>query len=537
MHNRTGVAPRLQLEVDMKAWRFSFFAVAALTVLGPTLEAQQFPTEDPVIKAIWQEGMVDSHAYSLSQVLADSIGPRLPGSPSYDAGGDWVISKFQEWGFEGRKDNYGTWPSWSRGITHVDLLEPRIRSLDAMMLAWSPGTDGPVTAEVVAIPESFSPEEVEGLLESVDGKFVLYGPAEMTCRPAQNWEEYATPQSFQRMQQTRSEVQMGWRSSLQGAEGFGPEAIEEAGALGILTSSWPNGWGVRRIFSSSTNTIPSISVSCEDYGLLYRLASNDQNPVIQVEAEAEFGEPVPTFNVIGEIRGSEKPDEYIVLSAHFDSWDGGSGATDNNSGTVNMMETLRILSETYPTPKRTVLVGLWNSEEQGLNGSRAFVADHPEIVENIHAVFNQDNGTGRVVNISMQGFTGVGAYFGKWLSAIPGEITQHIDLGIPGSPGGGGSDYASFVCAGVPAFSLSSLSWGYSPYTWHTNLDTFDKLVMDDVMNNATLTAMLVYLADQEQERLPRDRRVLGMNPRTGEPREWPQCRMPARTGERYFDR
>jgi hypothetical protein len=333
------------------------------------------------------------------------------------------------------------------------------------------------------------------------------------------------------MQEARGEIQTAWRNSTRAAEGFGIGAIEEAGALGVLTSSWPNGWGVRRIFSASTETIPTISVSCEDYGLLYRLASNDQRPVIQVEAEASFGDLAPAFNVIGEIRGSEKPDEYIILSAHFDTWDGGSGATDNNSGSINMMETFRILSEVYPNPKRTVIAGLWNSEEQGLNGSRAFVADHPDIVENIHVVFNQDNGTGRVVNISMQGFTGVGAYFGKWLSAIPGEISQHIDLAIPGSPGGGGSDYASFVCAGVPAFSLSSLGWAYSPYTWHTNLDTFDKLVMDDVMNNATLTAMLVYLAAEEDEMLPRDRRVLGTNPRTGEPRSWPQCRQPNRSG------
>ena len=512
----------------------------ALLVLSPPLGAQQFTVENPVIEAIWEEGMERSQAYSLSQVLADSIGPRLPGSPAYEAGADWVIGKFQEWGVEGRKDNYGTWPSWDRGITHVDLLEPRIRSLDAMMLAWSPGTDGPVTAPVVALPETFTPAEMEAFLPTVEGKFVLMGPAEVTCRPDENWEEFATRESFQRMQETRQDIRSAWRSSLRGGEGtpgFGTEAIEAAGALGILTSSWPGGWGVRRVFSAGTEGIPNISLSCEDYGLVYRLAVSDQSPVLRVEAESTFGDPAPTFNVIGEMRGTERPDEYIVLSAHFDTWDGGSGATDNNTGTINMMETLRILSEVYPNPKRTIIAGLWNSEEQGLNGSRAFVADHPEIVENIHAVFNQDNGTGRVVSISMQGFTGVGAYFGKWLSAIPGEITRHIDLTIPGSPGGGGSDYASFVCAGVPAFSLSSLSWAYSPYTWHTNLDTFDKLVMDDVMNNATLTAMLVYLASEEDEMLPRDQRILGTNPRTGEPMTWPQCREPARSGERYFNR
>jgi Zn-dependent M28 family amino/carboxypeptidase len=202
-----------------------------------------------------------------------------------------------------------------------------------------------------------------------------------------------------------------------------------------------------------------------------------------------------------------------------------------------MMETVRILKKTYPNPKRTIIVGLWDSEEQGLNGSRAFVADHPEIVENIHAVFNQDNGTGRVVRISMQGFTGVAPFFAKWFTHIPSEITQEIELQIPGNPGGGGSDYASFVCAGVPAFSLSSHSWAYGPYTWHTERDTFDKLVMDDVMNNATLTAMLTYLASEEPETLPRDKRVMGTNPRTGQPMTWPQCREPARSGDRYFNR
>jgi hypothetical protein len=521
----------------MNTWRLVLSWAAAILLLSPALGAQQFPVDDPVIKAIWEEGMENSHAYTLSQTLADSIGPRLPGSPAYEAGANWVIGKFQEWGLEGRKDEYGTWPSWERGITHVDLLEPRIRSLDAMMLAWSPGTDGPVTADVVAVPEDITPAGIQGFLASVEGKFVLMGPAEITCRPNENWAEYATEESFERMQETRQEIRQGWRELMRGAGGLGTDALEEAGALGIFTSSWPGGWGVRRVFSAGTETIPNISLSCEDYGLLYRLAVNDQGPVVRVEAESSLGDPAPTFNVIGEMRGTEKPDEYIVLSAHFDTWDGGSGATDNNSGSVNMMETLRILSEVYPNPKRTIIAGLWDSEEQGLNGSRAFVADHPEIVENIHAVFNQDNGTGRVVRISMQGFTGVGSYFGEWLSAIPGEITRHIDLTIPGSPSGGGSDYASFVCAGVPAFSLSSLSWAYSPYTWHTDLDTFDKLVMDDVMNNATLTAMLVYLASEEEEMLPRDRRLLGTNPRTGEPRTWPECRLPARSGEGYFNR
>ena len=129
----------------------------------------------------------------------------------------------------------------------------------------------------------------------------------------------------------------------------------------------------------------------------------------------------------------------------------------------------------------------------------------------------------------MQGLSGAGAYFGKWFAQIPSEITGNIRLQIPGAPGGGGSDYASFICTGAPAFSLSSLSWDYGTYTWHTNRDTFDKIVMDDLKNNATLVAMLVYLASEEPDRLPRDRAILPVG-RDGRPREWPACRDGARS-------
>ena len=138
-------------------------------------------------------------------------------------------------------------------------------------------------------------------------------------------------------------------------------------------------------------------------------------PKISVRADSKETGVVPTFNTIAEIKGTEKPDEYVILSAHFDSWDGATGATDNGTGTITMMEAMRMLKKFYPNPKRTILVGHWSSEEQGLNGSSAFVEDHPEIVKNIQAVFNQDNGTGRIVNISGQGFLNAYDYIGRWL--------------------------------------------------------------------------------------------------------------------------
>jgi Zn-dependent M28 family amino/carboxypeptidase len=261
------------------------------------------------------------------------------------------------------------------------------------------------------------------------------------------------------------------------------------------------------------------------------MAEYGDKPVLNIVAESkELGE-VPTFNTVGEIKGSEKPNEYVVLSAHFDSWDGGQGATDNGTGTLVMLEAMRLLKKMYPNPKRTIIVGHWGSEEQGLNGSRAFVEDHPEIVKNVQALFNQDNGTGRVVNISGSGFLNSYDYLGRWLNAVPRSITNHIETSFPGSPSSGGTDHAAFLAAGAPAFNLSALNWSYWNYTWHTNRDTYDKIVFDDVRNNAILTAILAYKASEDPERVSNQKMVMPINPGNGERREWPAQRSPNRKG------
>ncbi|WP_445447099.1 M20/M25/M40 family metallo-hydrolase [Dyadobacter sediminis] len=295
-------------------------------------------------------------------------------------------------------------------------------------------------------------------------------------------------------------------------------------------SYWSKGFGANKIFGAYTKTIPTVDISLEDYGLLYRLSESGHTPKISVRADARETGVSTTFNTIGEIRGTEKPDEYVMLSAHFDSWDGGTGATDNGTGTIVMMEAMRILKKVYPNPKRTILVGHWGSEEQGLNGSRAFVEDHPEIVKNIQAVFNQDNGTGRVINISGQGFLNAYDYIGRWLSKVPESIKSPVETRFPGAPGAGGSDFASFVAAGAPAFSLSSLNWSYGTYTWHTNRDTYDKIVFDDVRSNAILAAIMAYQASEDPVKTSREKSVLPLNAE-GKPGAWPEQRKPIRRG------
>ena len=492
-------------------------------------------TSNAIVDKIVAEANNNSQLEVLAHELMDVVGPRLVGTPQMKNASDWAIATYKKWGIEARMEAYGTWRGWERGITHVDLVYPRVVSLSGMQLAWSPSTGKKgITADLIIIPEVTDSIAFQKWLPNVKGKIVLVSMNQPTGRPDYNWEEFATPASFEKMKKDRDALEEAWNAKMK-KTGFTSRTInkelEKAGAIGIVQSRWSNGFGANKIFSADTKKIPVVDLSLEDYGLVYRLTENGDQPKIKVIAESKELGKVPTFNTIAEIKGTELPNEYVILSAHFDSWDGATGATDNGTGTITMMEAARILKKVYPNPKRTILIGNWGSEEQGLNGSRAFVEDHPEIVAGIQAVFNQDNGTGRVVNISGQGFLHAYDYIGRWLNAVPEDITKPIETNFPGTPGGGGSDYASFVAAGAPAFSLSSLSWSYWNYTWHTNLDTYDKIVFDDVRNNAILTAIMAYKASEDESKTSREKSVLPINSRTGEQRTWPEPRSPKRNG------
>ena len=290
-------------------------------------------------------------------------------------------------------------------------------------------------------------------------------------------------------------------------------ATVAAGRGGFGTLGGAGGWGVIEVFETYNTIAPAVTLTCEDYGLVYRLAENNQKPMVSLELDAsQLGEQ-PAFNTIAMIKGSEKPDEYVMLSAHFDSWDGSSGATDNGTGTLMAMEAMRILKAVYPRPKRTIMVGHWASEEQGLNGSTAFTEDHPEVMKGLQALFNQDNGTGRVQSLSSSGLTDIGRHLKSWYGQLPGFFTDSMSSNVvswnfsdvpTGNPGG--TDGAVFACFGTPSFGMGAVSWNYGTYTWHTNRDTYDKVVFDDLRHNATLAALMVYLASEDPDFIKRDR-------------------------------
>ncbi|RFZ84675.1 M20/M25/M40 family metallo-hydrolase [Mucilaginibacter terrenus] len=508
----------------------TLLVVPALLSAGTSL-AQ---TKDPVVDAIVKEETDNSQLQPLAHQLLDGIGSRLVGSPGMAKAGEWALAKYKEFGITARQEKWGEWRGWERGISHIDMVSPRVRSLEGTQLAWSPNMKKPVTAECIILPEFADSVAFQKWLPAVKGKFVMISMLQPTGRPDYNWTEFGTKESFEKMKTDRAAQIDAWRKRIANTGLTSrtlPPALEKAGAAGIVTNNWSAGFGVDKIFSAYTKKIPTVDIALEDYGILYRLADGGEKPMIKIQAESTELGAVPTFNIIGEIKGTEKPNEYVMLSAHFDSWDGGQGATDNGTGTLTMMEAMRILKKVYPNPKRTILVGHWSSEEQGLNGSRAFVEDHPEIVANLQALFNQDNGTGRVVNIGGQGFLNSYDYISRWLTKVPANIREGITTTFPGSPGAGGSDFASFVAVGAPGFSLSSLGWSYGNYTWHTNRDTYDKLVFDDIKNNAILTAILVYQACEDPNKTSRDKAVMPINPRTGEQSKWPSQTKATRRG------
>jgi carboxypeptidase Q len=512
-------------------------AAALLLTMPAAAGAQTFPSHDPMLERIWTLGMEQSQTEQLAQALLDSIGPRLSGSPQQARGNDWLIHMYRMWGIEARNERVGTWRGWDRGRSHIDLLTPRVRTLEGTMLGWSPGTGGrDLDAETIILPLFADSTEFVRWLPQVRGRYVLVSAPQPTCRPREEWMEHATEASRDRMDAARRQLQREWGGPNVRGTGYSLALgtgelglrLEAAGAAGIITSRPKDQQGTFDIFETYNRRAPAIALSCEDYGLVFRTTERNRNTRVRLNLEAELLGEQPIYNTIAVIRGSELPDEYVVLSAHFDSWDGASGATDNGTGTLVMLEAMRILRQVYPNPKRSILVGHWTAEEHGLVGSRAFAEDNPAVVRGIHALFNQDNGTGRIVRINAGGLPDAFRQMSEWLARVPTELSSQISMPGPGSPSGGGSDDAAFACHGAPAFGLGALSWNYGASTWHTNRDTYDKIVFDDLMSNATLTAMLVYLASEAPTKVARDRVALGGG------RAWPSCgRAPRSTAPR----
>jgi hypothetical protein len=439
------------------------------------------------------------------------------------------------------------------------------------MLAGSPGTRGrSLSAEAIVLPKFRDSLEFVRWLPQARGKIVLLSPQWPTCRPSEDWFRWATPASNARIDSLMATTKREWSAMLDphgrvdsarlyrgtgynlSPRGTGMLGLrlENAGVAAMALSqpkltAFPDpfekaaanaaprgtgGWGTMEVYETYNNTAPAVAISCEDYDLVFALAEHGAKPIVRLDLDAGALGEQPTFNTLAEIRGREHPNEYILLSAHLDSWDGASGATDNGTATAMVMEAMRILSLAYPHPKRTIIAAHWSGEEQHVVGSLAFSEDHPEIMSGLQAVFNQDNGTGRVHEIYAAALPDIAPHLRSWYERLPGFYRDSVSPNFvrwifrDESPRTGGTDGAVFSCKGAPAFFLYSLDWNYFAYTWHSNRDSYDKIVFDDLRHNATLLAMLVYAASEDPELISRRRSAVtwpttcGSAPRTTRP-------------------
>ncbi|MCU0627407.1 MAG: M20/M25/M40 family metallo-hydrolase [Gemmatimonadaceae bacterium] len=484
------------------------------------------PVTNPMLQKIVAEGMERSQAATLAQALMDSVGPRLTASPGFQSAAEWLRGRYTAWGIATRTEQYGTFNGWRRGVSHIDLVAPRVRSLEGMTLAWSPGTGGrPLEGDAIVMPLLDNAEAYAAWAAQAKGKWVLASAPQLSCRSPGQLQEFGTPAYLESLRVRQDSLRTAWNERNVRTQGVAyQELLAAAGANGVITMQFSNYPGINKVFGTPRQKVVSLELSCEDYGLVFRMAERNQGPRLRVTADAEFLGEQPASNTFGEMKGKGKTaGEYVMLSAHMDSWTAASGATDNGTGTIVMLEAMRILKAVGYQPKRTILAGHWGGEEQGLNGSRAFVKDNPQVAAKLQALFNQDNGTGRVVGMNASGFTGADTVLRRWFAELPSDFTQWIRYGGVGSPGSGGTDHVAFTCAEAPAFNLNALSWDYGFTTWHTNRDTYDKVVTDDLRHNATLVAMLVYLASEEPQTMPRTH-VAQMTLPNGQSQPWPTC-------------
>jgi hypothetical protein len=501
--------------------------------LAPTLlSAQQGGPSVDADAAIRREGMERSQIMNTLHTLTDVYGPRLTGSPNLKAAGEWAVRRMKEWGFD--RAEMEPWdfghPGWINERASGFITMPVQDSLVFEVLAWTPGTNGTVTGPAfhMVIPERPTQEELTAYLESIRGqirgRMVLYGkpgiiPVDFDP-PAKRSDEEVLKKRFDpsATQQPRPTPQptpapkVGALTTAEIGERVNKFLVDNGTAVRINDAGREH--GQIRAFSNSTydisRVVPTVVMRNEDFGRIARLLADNRTVTLEFDIRNKtFPEGATAYNTIGEIAGTDKRDEVIMLGGHLDSWHAATGATDNAVGCAVMMDAARILKAIGVTPRRTIRVALWSGEEQGLLGSQAYVRQHfgsaeapkPEYAK-FGGYFNIDSGTGRARGFSV---------FGPPESAVPlREIaSQFADLGVIGaintrSRSIGGSDYTSFNNAGLPGISVHQDPIEYFTHTWHTNLDTYERIVEDDVKRSAIVVAAAVYKLAMRDDLLPR---------------------------------
>lgn len=533
--------------------RSRFFAAVGLLAVAssPMLLAQERAAAPEAAAAVDQQ-IIDAATKESSIMknlthLSDNIGPRLTGSESLNRANQWAYDVMKNLGLENVKQEGWTIPvGWERGTAYAKIVEPNNgRSLLIASRGWSPGTKGKITGDVVIV-DAKSSKDFDKYRGKLKNAIVLRGkPSEV--RPA--WDLSAPPtqrrareaaaekaleQSTKKgdapaadkgaepakLPEAKKEGDRPRRAPPEGmnfanarefarelddfmrAEGVAIIFTDSAKPQGLLvtTGSWRGGDRV-----TAPEPIPGAFIAHEHYQMLYRLVTKSPDAKVRVEVEMTNTfkpGPITCYNTVGEIKGSKKPDEFVIVGAHIDSWDLASGTTDNGTGTCIVLETARIIKKLGIKPERTIRFCLFSGEEQGLHGSAEYVKMHKDEMAKTSMCLVHDTGTGKVQGIALSGFEAVKPILEKELAALKPLGVNNISVG---GLSAGGSDHASFVRSGIPGFAVIQDMSEYR-FTHHTQSDTLDKVHEENLIQGAQVLAVAAVRVANLPNLLPRDR-------------------------------
>ena len=508
-----------------------------LFLFVPLLVAEE-KVDLSVVNRIKAEAFQHSQVMEQAFYLSDVYGPRLSGSPAYRAAADWAVRRLREWGLaEPRLEKWGPYGrGWANLRFYAGMKQPSYQPLIGVPRPLSLGTKGPVAGEAVlaVIRTEADMEKFKGKLK---GKIVLteearplapqleplsrrYSDADLASTalapdPAQRFGFPAPPPVAERLRAAPQPGQPADREAAQRFRNKLNQFLKDEGVLVTLAPGSRAGGGT--IFSAPAGSrelkdvLPpaAVSLTPEHYNQIARLIAHKVPVTLEFDIENRiYDDPADTFNAVADLPGGARKDEIVLLGAHLDSWTFGTGATDDTSGCAVMMEAMRILKALDLKMPRTVRIGLWAAEEQGLLGSAAYVKEHLADRDTMalkpgHArlsgYFNLDNGTGKIRGVYLQGNDMMRPVFEAWLAPFRDLGATTVSIRNTG-----GTDHLSFDAVGVPAFQFIQDPVEYMSRTHHSNMDVYDRLQEGDLMQAAAVIASVAYHAATREEMLPR---------------------------------
>jgi len=470
------------------------------------------------------EGLGNSKIGDFLIYLCDVYGPRLPDSPQYVKAGEWVIGKAREIGLaNAAMEPYGTFGrSWELLKFYAAMTEPQYMPLVGYPKAWTPGTNGVlkgqpilIQAKTVADLDQYKGKLKDAivLLQGEQDLPISFDPMASRLTGADLEKLMLAPDPYARRPQTPQMQDMMARAQVQQAI----QKMLKAEGVGVIIDPGRGKFGTVFVAAGGARTkgaetpVPAIAVATEQYNRIVRILQKNVPVTLEVEVQARFtADDLPGTNVVAEIPGADPKlkSELVMLGGHFDTWHGGTGATDDGAGCAVAFEAMRILKALGVQPRRTIRMAFWDAEEQGFVGSRGYVANHffdrakkekkPEY-DKLSAYFNFDNGSGKIRGIYAQSNSAVVPIFEDWLKPIHDLGAETVALRNTG-----GTDHLPFDGVGLPGFQFIQDDLEYDTLTHHSTMDVYDHLSRPDLMQAATVMAWFVYNAAMRDQKLPR---------------------------------